>query len=213
MGGCCASKNVGNPAAAAPPPTKKPEDTTPKPQEVPDNSSDNTRVPSDSSNGFHTVLRILEGVLIGFLGESLPKVLESVTEAHMVFDDFKAAVETYQQGDAIKALGQLGRTLKALGSLLEDAGLAAEEVQRFVDALAMLDDPAKIVFHIGEELLVNGRDILARIEAAVSAFNAHEWEKFGKEIGAIIGEVVSPASTSREGAGAPAPVLEGGVAA
>lgn len=193
MGGCCASKNVATPGPVA----SAADAPSPKPQETGDDSSDNTRVPSETSvNGFQAVLRIVEGVLLGFLGESLPKVLELVTEAHMVFDDFKAAVEIYQQGDAIKALGKLGETLKALGSLLEDAGVAAAEVERFVAALALLNDPAKITFHVGEELLVNGKDILARIEAAVSAWKAQEYETFGKEIGAIIGEIADPAANS-----------------
>lgn len=193
--GACASKSTKN---AATPEAPAAPAVSPKPQEpAGDNTSDNTRVPSDSSNGFHTVLKIVEGVLIGFLGESLPKVLELLTDADMVIDDFKAVVEAYQQGDAVKALGLLGDTLKAIPQLVEDAGGAKEQAERFVAALAVLNDPKKIIFHVGEELLVNGKDVLARIEAAVAAWKASDWKKFGEEIGAIIGEITVAAAGSK----------------
>merc|ERR1712196_518104 len=119
------------------------------------------------------------------------------TDAEMVFDDFKAAVEAYQQGDAVKALGLLGDTLKAIPQLVEEAGGAKEQVERFAAALAMLNDPKKIIFHVGEELLVNGKDILGRIEAAVGAWKASDWKTFGEEIGAIIGEITVAAPGSQ----------------
>merc|ERR1712094_38897 len=79
-------------------------------------------------------------------------------------------------------------------------GGATEQVERFAAALAMLNDPEKIIFHIGEELLVNGKDVLAHIEAAVAAWKASDWKTFGEEIGAIIGEitVAAPGSQTAE---------------
>jgi len=198
MGGCCASKNVSTPvteAPAAPAPPKPQEE----PQQTGDNASDNTRLPSDTSNGFHAALRIFEGIVLGFLGEALPKVLETLTEGDLVFDEVKTAVETYKEGDAVKALGQLAKALRGLPGVLTAAGSAALEVERFAAALAILDTPEKIFFSVGRELLVNGKDILADIEAAVAAWKESDWLSFGKSIGSILGELTAYGSQDSAG--------------
>merc|ERR1712093_38741 len=75
---------------------------------------------------------------------------------------------------------------------MSDAGAAKEQVDDLAKVIAMFKDEQKIVYHIGKELLVDGKDILSRIGKAVKDFSAHDWESFGEDIGVIIGEVLSP---------------------
>jgi len=63
--------------------------------------------------------------------------------------------------------------------------------------VAMFKDSGHIICHVGEELIVNGKNIKTDIEKVTKHFVAREWHNFGFHIGIIIGDVLSPTAQAR----------------
>merc|ERR1712087_323495 len=92
----------------------------------------------------------------------------------------------------IQGLGELAAALEALQAAMGDAGATVKQVDDLAKVVAMFKDSSQIVCRVGEELIVNGRNIISRIEEATTHFAAQEWHNFGFDIGTVIGEVLSP---------------------
>eukprot|EP00929_Paragymnodinium_shiwhaense_P081229 TRINITY_DN42472_c0_g2_i1.p1 TRINITY_DN42472_c0_g2~~TRINITY_DN42472_c0_g2_i1.p1 ORF type:complete len:324 (+),score=82.64 TRINITY_DN42472_c0_g2_i1:108-974(+) len=201
--GCVSSKKA---AAAAAPIAPAAGTDSPKVDDEGDVTSEQTRVPSegDHEQSLPIVVEIAKNVLIGFLGEELPAVLSLLQASGDALQGFKAAVEAFRAREAAKGLEQLSDSLQMLAKALsEDAATAKEQAEGFASVLAMFRDPAQI-FHAGEQLLVNGKDVLARIQRLVAAFDSQDWQTFGQEIGGIIGDLLAPAAAESQEAAAPA---------
>jgi len=109
--------------------------------------------------------------------------------------NLQTAVTNLQKSDAasvIQGLGELAAALEALQAAMGDAGATAKQADDLAKVVAMFKDSSQIIFHVGEELVVNGINIIVRIEKATKHFAAREWHDFGFEIGIVIGEVLSP---------------------
>eukprot|EP00929_Paragymnodinium_shiwhaense_P083130 TRINITY_DN4416_c0_g1_i1.p1 TRINITY_DN4416_c0_g1~~TRINITY_DN4416_c0_g1_i1.p1 ORF type:complete len:330 (-),score=86.93 TRINITY_DN4416_c0_g1_i1:279-1268(-) len=214
--GCKSSKSA---AAAAAPVTVPPAADVEEPKVQIDGEveSGETRVPSeadnatDASGNLQAVLEILRNVLVGFTGEALPAVMTVLKTSGEALQDFRGAVEAFQAQDAVRGLRLVADSLQTLATALGDANMAKEQVDNFVRVLEMLRDPKQILFTVGRELLVNGKDILGRIEKAVAAFNAQDWQTFGQELGGIIVEVLLPAEAQTAEAAPPVDAVGGSV--
>merc|ERR1712072_911259 len=56
----------------------------------------------------------------------------------------------------------------------------------------MFQDSSAIEFHVGKDLIVNGKNVITNIEKSIKNFNDKAWSAFGEDLGNIIGEVLSP---------------------
>merc|ERR1712232_906661 len=133
--------------------------------------------------------------------ESVPGLESFIKDAEAVTSNLKAAVTNLQKGDAasmILGLGELAAALEALQAAMGDAGASVEQLDALASVIAMFKDSSQIICHVGEELIVNGKNILSRIENATTHFAAREWQNFGFDIGVIIGEVLSPTAETSQ---------------
>ena len=136
---------------------------------------------------------IFQGVLEGFVSKELPDVATCVHDSTTTVADFRAAVadfETKTVDGIAKGLRETADGLEALKAAMADCKAAESEVQSLEAALAQMSSPSKLVYHVGKELLLNGKDILALVEGAVTQYKAGAYENFGKELGAIVGDLV-----------------------
>jgi len=67
---------------------------------------------------------------------------------------------------------------------------------------ASLKSPASFEYHVGKDLLVNGKDIYHEINTAIGDFENGKWEDFGINVGeaaskAIIGQEQASEATKR----------------
>eukprot|EP00929_Paragymnodinium_shiwhaense_P019660 TRINITY_DN13329_c0_g1_i3.p1 TRINITY_DN13329_c0_g1~~TRINITY_DN13329_c0_g1_i3.p1 ORF type:complete len:406 (+),score=145.75 TRINITY_DN13329_c0_g1_i3:103-1320(+) len=200
--GCTSSKQSGasapakSPAVDAAPPVAVPEAA--KAEGEHEFTSEETHAPSEgveaqANADLQIVLEILGNVLVGFVGETVPAVMEVLKASGEALQSFKAAVEAFKAKEAVRGLELLSEGLQTLADALKEVDTVKEQAEVFAKVLAMFKDPAQIIFHAGEQLLVNGKEILASIEKAVAAFEAQDWATFGQEIGKIIGVILSPA--------------------
>ena len=50
--------------------------------------------------------------------------------------------------------------------------------------------PRSFAYHVGKDILVNGRNIYQEISSAVSMYEAQKWEQFGYNIGEAAANVI-----------------------
>eukprot|EP00929_Paragymnodinium_shiwhaense_P016463 TRINITY_DN12483_c0_g1_i1.p1 TRINITY_DN12483_c0_g1~~TRINITY_DN12483_c0_g1_i1.p1 ORF type:complete len:248 (+),score=53.94 TRINITY_DN12483_c0_g1_i1:70-813(+) len=202
--GCVSSKPNASTPTAAPSSTNEPTKDVVADAEV---TSEETREPSDNGNemqadvDLQAVMEIFRNVLVGLVGEALPSVMPALQTTGRVLQDFRNVVEAFDAQDGLRGLQLLGESLQVLPSVLTAAGSTKEQIEGLASVLSLFvaPDPARILFHAGRGLLVDGRDYLQRITRACSAFKKSNWQAFGLEIGGIIGDVLSPVETRDDG--------------
>jgi hypothetical protein len=98
-------------------------------------------------------------------------------------------------------LEELSEALKDLPGTYDGCkGTATADVQKLRDALKAIKPcglfkmgPCAEIKGVGENLFVNGVDIYNEIKEAVTAYHAEQWEQFGKDIGAVLKLLSTPA--------------------
>merc|ERR1711879_121355 len=112
-----------------------------------------------------------------------------------VLSNFKAAVEHLAGGSSAsveQGLGEVASALDALKDAMSQVGAAKHQVDDLAKAIEMFRDSEKIIYHVGTDLIVNGKNILFRIENAVNDFQNQQWTGFGESIGIIISDLLTP---------------------
>ena len=56
--------------------------------------------------------------------------------------------------------------------------------------VAVFSNPADFAYHVGKDLLVNGKDIYSEITASVTDYQQEKWGSFGYEIGEAAAKVI-----------------------
>ena len=135
---------------------------------------------------------IFEGVLKGFTEREAPDILECLKDGENSFNAFKTAVSDFEKKSlsGVKAgLGELAKGLDGLKQALTDCGDAKKEIEALLRAMSSLRSPWELAYHVGKELVVNGRDIFRNVEDASSNFKSQSWFNFGEDIGKIIADL------------------------
>lgn len=112
------------------------------------------------------------------------------------YDEIKSAIDKIEQKTAksiAEGLRDLGHALTNLKQALVDCKAAEAEVAKFAKAIEDgFEHPLSFVFHVGKELIVNGRDIYAEITAAVSDWKAQSYRASGVQIGKALSKLLQP---------------------
>ena len=66
---------------------------------------------------------------------------------------------------------------------MEDCAKTKEDWTRFLDMISIFNSPVSFAYHVGKDLLVNGKDIYADINSAVSEYKSQDWYHFGYHSG------------------------------
>ena len=72
---------------------------------------------------------------------------------------------------------------KVMASGMEDCAKTKEDWIKFLDMISIFKSPASFAFHVGKDLLVNGKDIYADIESALTEYKGSDWYHFGYHCG------------------------------
>lgn len=89
--------------------------------------------------------------------------------------------------DGIK---QLASAAKNLPEHLRDCKGAVDDYKQLFEALKQMEHPKEFAFHIGKDILVNGKDIYHHIQAMIQDFKEKNFKNFGKELGIILEEIL-----------------------
>lgn len=141
--------------------------------------------------------KVALGAIEGFTG--LEGTLEQLclTELKSEEQQMNAAVQLIREKDAkdvLKGLEQVAEALKGVPTAVQECKNATAdakaEAQKLEQALALMKHPVKFAYHVGKDLVVNGKDILKEIEAASLAYESEQWENFGMDLGEALRELL-----------------------
>merc|ERR1719265_2354894 len=109
-------------------------------------------------------------------------------------------IEKKDAHDVLDGLAHIGRGLETLPATIATCKEASEDLKgagaRLVKALATLRHPLEFAYHVGEDLVVNGKDIFEEVDDAVKQYKSVSWEAFGKDVGEAFEKLIVGESTT-----------------
>merc|ERR1711879_809360 len=93
-------------------------------------------------------------------------------------------------------MGELSRALNTLPVAFKDCQASQLDLKHIVKALNAFDSPESFVFHVGKDILVNGKDIYTEINTAVADYQQHEYKDFGLQVGMALHKIIIGTDTA-----------------
>jgi len=138
---------------------------------------------------------VFEGALQGFFSsDEFPHLKACASETADTYEGIKSAIEEIEKltpSDIKAGLADLGTAMTNLKKALTDCKASEKDVTDFAKALEQgFEHPLSFAFHLGKELLVNGKDIYTEIKTAISDWKAQSYRAAGVQIGAALGKLL-----------------------
>ena len=131
--------------------------------------------------------QIVDGILRGALdAEDLTDISTCITDMETIFGETEQAVKDFEAGGAtniLAGLKEIGNVLQHVDVDMKDCSAAKEDWPRLEALAKVFQSPKSFAYHVGKDILVNGKDIFHEIEASVSDYKAENWEQFGLDVG------------------------------
>lgn len=115
------------------------------------------------------VVQVFDGVLDGIAdasgvrAEDVKACIRSASEVVIDFEEAVRLLETGKAGNVIEALQKFGEGLEELPDAINDCEKPTVEVinlaRKLTAMIASMRSPQSFAFHIGKDLIVNGKDI------------------------------------------------------
>ena len=101
-------------------------------------------------------------------------------------------IEKKTPGDVKQGLADLGAAFKSLKSALVDCKASSSDIAKFVKAVEDgFEHPLSFLFHVGKDLLVNGKDIYAEVTTAVADWKAQSYRAAGVQVGEALAKLLT----------------------
>merc|ERR1712151_417641 len=149
------------------------------------------RIMADFVGGSTGVMKaILKGILQGFVAKELPLVVKTRADAKASYELLQASMLDFKQGKVEKAIQELAQAMTSLVAAVGDVNGAEAETQRLIKAIQEMKTPTSFVYHVDQELLLNGVAILQHMGSATKHFLSWQWEEFGEDVSSILADLV-----------------------
>jgi len=130
---------------------------------------------------------IVEGVLKGALhAEGFDDINHCIADAEHVFGDAEAAYKDFKAGGAsnvFAGIKQLADLLKTVKTGMSDCSDLKADWGKLESMIEVFNSPTSFAYHVGKDLVLNGKDIFSEIESAVTDYESANWEDFGYQVG------------------------------
>ena len=149
------------------------------------------------------VLEVVTGLLEGIAADlgltDIQDCLQDVgtlgTEIHSAYEELlQASVSSVEAG-----IRDLAQALEQIPSAIQTCKAAdTVDLAKIEAALSSFKNPMSFVFHVGHDLIINGRQIFTEIDAAVLAYHNKNYQAFGNAIGQALAAILvgGPANLS-----------------
>jgi len=134
---------------------------------------------------------IAAGVVEGFIGA--PDVKACIQKTVTTVDNVDKAIQDLEKKDAasvLKGLKLLAVGLKELPADMKACKAVESDVEEIINAFKAIASPKSFAFHVGKDLVVNGRDIYHEIYTAVGDYKTQKWLDFGVQIGTALHKLI-----------------------
>ena len=117
----------------------------------------------------------LEEIVGGFLkgaidAEGFTDIDSCIKDAETVFGDAKVAGADFKEGGAagaISGLKEIADMMKVVQSGMKDCSSIKADWEKLVKMISIFDSPTSFAYHVGKDLIVNGKQIYGEINTAV----------------------------------------------
>lgn len=97
---------------------------------------------------------------------------------------------------------------------MKDCSHVKTDWKKLKEMALVLESPHTFAYHVGKDLVVNGRDIYQEVNTAVADYKAQDWAGFGYNVGeaaakTILGEQKKPKTATIKEFSAPRPQAHG----
>lgn len=110
-----------------------------------------------------------------------------------IFKEADIAVTDFEKGgltNVVAGIKELGMIFQNVETDMADCSKAKEDWPRLKALAEVFKNPKTFVYHVGKDLLINGKDIYGEINAAVADYKAEQWNKFGYEVGTAAAKTI-----------------------
>ncbi|CAD8191189.1 unnamed protein product [Paramecium octaurelia] len=139
------------------------------------------------------ILVIFDGVLDGILdasgirGQDIRQCIDGVNLMVIDFEESVRLLETGLPHNVVQSLQIFGDGLQHFPQALDQCKASIKEAAKLAkqlrELIKALQNPASFAFHIGIDLIVNGKDIYREIFIAVDDWKQGNWNDFGYQLG------------------------------
>jgi len=144
---------------------------------------------SADSAGSRTV-QVLIGLGRGF---GLGVVEQCVDDGISIGDDLDNAVKAFEAKKPLEGLKEIGEALVVLPDAAQKCNATRVVIESVIDALEQFKSPKAFAYHVGKDLLVNGKDIYTNMKSATDAWGESptpDYENFGYYVGLSLKELI-----------------------
>ena len=138
--------------------------------------------------------QIVDGILRGALdAENLTDISTCITDMETIFGEAETAVGDFEKGgltNIVAGLKELGGIFQNVETDMADCSAAKEDWPRLKALAEVFKSPKTFAYHVGKDLLVNGKDIYHEITDSVTEYKAENWEQFGLDVGTAAAKTI-----------------------
>ena len=131
--------------------------------------------------------QIVQGVLKGAVDtEGFTDIAKCLADVEHVLGDAQSAVIDFKKGGAsnvIAGLKEIGDLLQTVKTGMADCSSTTADWERLEALAKTISSPKSFAYHVGKDLLINGKDIFGDISEAITDYDNQKWEAFGEEVG------------------------------
>ena len=133
------------------------------------------------------VEQIVKGILIGALdAEGFTDIITCMGDAKTVLSEVESSIAYFRKGgvhNVLDGLKDLGHVLEGIQGDMKDCSGIKADWGKMIVMIKAFSNPTSFAYHVGKDLIVNGRPIFREINDAIKDYDNGKWEDFGKEIG------------------------------
>jgi hypothetical protein len=131
--------------------------------------------------------QIVDGLLRGATNaEGFNDIAKCVTDLEAGLGDAETAVKDFKAGGATNVMNGLkacGDLIKTVQAGMKDCSSTQADWDRLKAMAEVISSPKDFVYHVGKDLLINGREIYGEVTTAVTDYDKQDWEGFGFNVG------------------------------
>lgn len=148
-----------------------------------------TKVESDAK-----LENIVAGILQGALdAEGFDDINSCIQDNEVVFQDAEEAYLDFTSKDFKKiteGVKKVADLLTHVKTGMSDCSHLKADWEKLEKMSDIFSSPKSFAYHVGKDLLVNGKDIFGEIKEALGAYKKQDWKKFGVDIGTAAAKTI-----------------------
>lgn len=132
------------------------------------------------------VAQIVEGVLKGALEQESANVEPCLTSVQKTATDFNEAVNDFKTETITgvkNGIYKVGDIVQDVSDDLHMCAAVVTDLEKLEKMAATFSNPFSFAYHVGKDLVVNGRNIYADIDSAITDWEAANYLSFGENVG------------------------------